>query len=453
MVQSLITTAWCGLNNPLIGQFMDRRPFSDETYRWFMRISNMIGQFLTFIFMFDFGLTSVQRVTIFGIAHGVNNVFWTMAEIGEQKYIAGLTPISQERAKLNVWQHTFHKLAYPIANLPWFMQGFMRDRYHWTDQRIFIQGFAMLFPFALAGGVIHTFARNRVTFDHTKNAAHASERKKEEPKEKLTMREAFSVLKHNKYVLYWLIANFFNQFIPEFDSWMVWRFLVPSIRLPLIGEVNGPGIPALFGQFTGLPITFLVPFMRQIIDRLGGPKRTLVFGSAGSFVVRLSQYFIGYHSRGRIIGHFALDTFRETMDPIGGLADHILGYEMLDYVEYKTGVRSEGVNRAIVGFVEKLVKENIATVAGNYFQYWARVHEIDGNVPNPVVPERFARWAWPVWILGGALRSVFLFIARASFPYKVGQNVHIEAELKARRELAEQTQKELEEELETAGKV
>jgi len=449
MWQNIINTVWCGLNDPLIGQFMDRRPFQDNTYRWFMRINHFIGQCLTLLFMFDFGLSSMQRVIIFGVVHGANNIFWTMGQISEEKFFAGLTPLSEERAKLQVWQHTFHKLAYALFNLPQLMMGLIPEesRERWTDQRIYIQGFSMLFPFALAGGVVHTFGRNRVTFDHTKNTTHTNNKQTNvpPPEEKFTLREMFAVIKHNKYLLFWMIANFFNTFIPGFDSWLFWRFLAPTIRLGGV-DVGGPAIPVAFGWLTGLPISFLVPFMRQIVNIVGGPKRTLILTHLSDSVVRVVQFFIGYQSRNRIIGHFALDTIRETMWPIAGVADRVLNFEMLDYVEYKTGVRSEGINRAIVGFTEKLIKSNINTVTGNVFQHWAQVHTIDGNVPNPVIPDRFRRWAWPVWILGGALGSITMLIARAAFPYKNGQNVHIEAELKARRELAQQALESLEQE-------
>ena len=77
------------------------------------------------------------------------------------------------------------------------------------------------------------------------------------------------------------------------------------------------------------------------------------------------------------------------------------------------------------------------------------VQDIDGTVPNPVLPPRFARWAWPAFIWGQAIIGVGWFIARAAFPYKNGQNVAIEAELKQRRELAEREKQALEKELET----
>jgi len=449
MWQSLANTIWDGINDPIVGQLMDRHPFKDNTYRWIMRINHIMSQFLTLFFMLDLGLTPVQRVVIFGVIQGARNIFETMSGISTEKFRAGITPLSEERAKLEVWQHTLHKFAYPIANMPQYLRGFIigENRYVWTDQRIFITGFAVVMPLALAGGIINTFLRNRVTFEHTRNAAQTNEKQTNvTPPKKLTVREMLAVFKHNKYLLYWMIANFFRTFIPSFDRGLYWRFMVPNIHLPVIGEVAGPGISAVMGQFTGIPITFLVPFMRQVMNFLGGPKRALIFQEGGNIIVRFAQYFIGLQSRGRILGFFALDTYRETIWPIANMSAEVLNFEMLDYVEYKTGIRSEGVNRAIQGFIQKMVKDNISTFTGELFQQWARVHEIDGNLPNPPIPERFARWAWPVWMLGEVLQSIFTLVARIAFPYKVGQNKYIELELKKRRELAQQELDKIEEE-------
>ncbi|MCL2446511.1 MAG: MFS transporter [Oscillospiraceae bacterium] len=451
MVQNVANTLWDGINDPIVGHFMDRHPFKDNTYRWFMRINHIIGQFLTLFFMLDLGLTPLQRVVMFGVIQAARNVFGTMSDIAGEKFHAGITPLSEERAKLEVWQHTFHKIAYPIANMPQYLQGFIvgENRYVWTDKRIFITGFTVLIPLALAGGIIHTFVRNRVQFDHAKNAAHTKENAQMDKAEKLTVREMLAVFRHNKYLLYWMIANFFRTFLPSYDSWFYWRYMVPNTHWPLIGEVAGPGLSAVMGQFTGMPITFLVPFMRQIMHAVGGPKNTLIMQEGGGILVRLAQYFIGLSSRGRIVGFFALDTYRETVWPIANMGARVLNFEMLDYVEYKTGIRSEGITRAITGFIDKMIKSNINTASGELFQQWARVYEIDGNLPHPPIPERFARWAWPVWILGDVVAGSFFLIARIAFPYQYGQNVEIEAELAARRAAEAQVRAEMEDETAT----
>lgn len=459
--QNMFNTLWDGITDPIIGQWMDRNPMKDSTYRWIMRVHHVAWRSTQFLFLLDLGMTPVQRVVFFAVLSAIFNISGTVAGIGGQKFEAGITPLSQERTKLFVWGHMFHKIGYPLVNLPQVMMGFMPDRENWNDYRIYTTGFLATLPLALAGGVVHTFVRNRVTFDHTKNAAHKHEESTSisnaADEKKLTLRESFAVIKHNKFLLYWMIANIFNQMVPTFNSLLVWRFLVPPLRLFGL-NVGGPAIPVVLGQFTGLPITFLTPFIRQIVHAVGGPKKTMVYECLLNMGVRTSQFAIGLGSPAAILSHFALDTVRETVQPMAGIANRMLEFEMLDYVEYKTGVRSEGINRSIVGFVEKVVKNNLTSFAGEFFQSWAGVHYMNQlqadehgvyHMPNDAQAQRFARWALPVWLLGNAVQSLIMLTARASFPYKYGQNVEIEAELAARRAAEAQVREEMEEETTT----
>ena len=451
--QETINFAMQGLNSVTIGPLMDRTVMQDNSYRWLMRIYHTINQFMILFFMLDLGFDPVQRVVLFAVVNSIRNVFGEMNGVAHNKFQAGITPLTEERAKLHVWQHVGHKVAYPLGNIPQFVLGFARDREHWSPYRVYTRGFMIALPLALAGGIIHTFVRNRVSFDHAKNAQYkTAEEKKKAKEKKLKLREMIIVVWHNKYMLYRMIANFFTQFMPGYDEWLYWRYMVPPIRM-FGRDVHGEGLTALFGQFTGLPITFLAPFMRQILHKIGGPKRVHILNSAQNIVVRGSQYFIGLHSPGRVAGYFALDTVRETIAPINGLAEHMLHFEMMDYVEYKTGIRSEGISNALNRTVDFAVKQQISSFASNFFQSWMGIHEMydeDGNFTG--VTPRFARWAWPVWMLGSVVREVPWLIANIAFPYKYGQHEYIEAELKERRELAEKAQREMEEELETVGK-
>ena len=441
-----------GINGIVVGPLMDRSLMQDSSYRWFMRIYHTINQFMTLFFMLDLGFTPVERVVMFAVLNGIRNVFGAMNGVASTRFTSGLTPLTEERAKLHVWGHVGHKFGYPIGNLPDYILGFARDREHWTPYRVYTRGFMVVLPLALAGGIIHTFARNRVTFDHSENARYkTAAEKKEQKKKKLKLREMIVVVWHNKYMLYRMVANFFTQFMPGYDTWLYWRYMVPPIRM-FGRDVHGEGLQALFGQFTGLPITFLAPFMRQIVHKVGGPKHMHIINSVQNIVVRGSQYFVGLHSPGRVVGFFAIDTIRETIAPINGLAEHMLSFEMMDYVEYKTGVRSEGINNAVNRSADFFLKRHMSSFASNMFQSWVGIHEMYDEYGNFTgVSERFARWAWPVWILGSVVREVPWLIANIAFPYKYGQHEYIELELKQRREAAEQAKQALEEELETVS--
>jgi len=118
---------------------------------------------------------------------------------------------------------------------------------------------------------------------------------------------------------------------------------------------------------------------------------------------------------------------------------------MLDYVEYKTGVRSEGVTMAFQAFVDKIVQRSINSVTGNAFQAWTGINDINLNAEDAAgrIPERYRKWAWPMAHLTGIVDGLIWLWARAAFPYKAGQKDVIEAELAQRRALAKKMKEDL----------
>jgi len=119
---------------------------------------------------------------------------------------------------------------------------------------------------------------------------------------------------------------------------------------------------------------------------------------------------------------------------------------MLDYVEYKTGVRSEGVTMAFQGLVDKLLKNSLNSLTGNAFEAWTGINKIDINAENAadLIPERYSKWAWVMAHVAGIIDGLIWLWARAAFPYDPGQKDIVEADLKERRRLAQAKQEEAE---------
>ena len=451
-VSDVVTRLWDAFNDPFIGTWMDRHPMQDNTYRWLVRANRIIGRFLTFFFMLDLGLSPMTRMVLYTVLRCVRDLIGTMDQVAYAKYYAGITPSSDERGKTVVWEGVANQLGYPIANIPAYIMGFARDRQRMSDYKVFTRGYVIGFPLMLCAGLANTYARNRIQFGAAARTAQeglqedidANEVILTEEGPKLSLREAFSVVKHNKFMIYTTIAHCFKVFTPGIDDYPMRRFMFPKRRILGMGEPQrAEGYLQLAKNITGLPITFLYPFLGVVCKWLGGPKRTLVFHSAGAMVCHALKYFVGWKTIPGLVTILLADTFFETMGPIGGYAEHVLNYEMLDYVEYKTGVRSESITMAFKSLVNKILAENVDTITGNLFQSWTGIHTIDLDDPDLVLPERYQRWVWPLATLVPLVDTGFELIARLAFPYKYGQNVEIEAVLKERRALAEEAKKEM----------
>ncbi|MCL2494468.1 MAG: MFS transporter [Oscillospiraceae bacterium] len=452
-VSDVIANIWDGLNDPLFGSWMDRNPMKDNTYRWITRVSSTVGTCLSFFYLLDLGLQPVQRIVIFTVGRVLMDILGTMSQVSGTKIYAGFTASSDERGKYKIWWEVGKTIAQPIGNVPAIIMGFVTDRSLWTDYRVYTRGFAVAMPFMIIASILPTFVRNRVKFSEQAQLALKEMEggtRESEPAQaqqhKLTLRENFSILKHNKYMLYATAAGLVTQLTPSMNLYPLWRHLFPSRKVPILGETRGEGVRFIMDQIAGAPVTFCFPFLGVITRKLGGPKRVHIFKTGLEVLMNAVKLIVGYKSVPAMIIMTLADAILFPLAATEGYAGHVLHYEMLDYVEYKTGVRSEGVTMAFQGLVDKLLKNSLNSLTGNAFEAWTGINKIDINAENAadLIPERYSKWAWVMAHVAGIIDGLIWLWARAAFPYDPGQKDIVEADLKERRRLAQAKQEEAE---------
>jgi len=451
-ISGLIVSVVDFFNDIFIGQLMDSRTLLDPTYRNIVRGHHVVNSVVRGFLMAYLGLSSQHRVIMFTVIRCVMDALGTAGGISYQKYYAGISPLSSERSRAGVWQNVGAQMGWPIGNLPAWIMGFARDRQVWTDHRVITRGFWIAFPLLLASNIVNTLARNRVQIEATPKAKRESleglslgEKIRAIKQRMIKMIEPYKVLRYNRYLIVSTIAGLFQIFIPSVPEYPIYRRLVPPVTV-FGREIRGEGIMPIRTQIAGTPVTFLHPFVGRIVDRLGGPKRTQIVAHVCYIGLFLTKYLVGFESPGAIAAVIAADTLNHTVDPLHGHTEHILLYEMFDYVEWKTGVRSEGVTTAFNGLRQKLIKDNIGRAVTNTFQAWTGITDGDIGDPNFETPERFVRWAWPVFTLGPLVSNVIALIRLFFFPYDPAEMLVMEAELKQRRELAQQAKEQVQEE-------
>ena len=453
-VSGFIMSIFDALNDPYIGQWMDRHPMADKTYRRIHRIRHILGVILGFLFMLDFGFTSFQRVALYTAVSMLMDILYTTADVAYQKYFVGITPFSDERGKTIVWNNVGMQTGYPIANIPMWIMGFAKDRQFWSDYRIYTRGYLITLPLALVSGIIQTYARNRVQYNVKAESAPAPappEAGEDPPARKRSLKETlaemkktFGVLKYNRFLILSTIASFFKEFTPRSDEYPIYRFLIQPMKV-FGKEMRGEALIPLKGMIAGTPITFLYPFMGVIVKGVGGPKRMHIITNVIQIFAYLIRYIVGYNTPGAIMTLVLMDAFLQTLAPLYGYSSRIIEYEMLDYVEYMTGVRSEGVTTAFNAFFGKIITRNINSFTYNAFQAWSGINQIDVNDPDATVPPRYQKWAWTVYTMAPLADNVIDLIARLLFKYDPKQSRAIEATLVERRALAQQEFDEAEE--------
>jgi len=116
-------------------------------------------------------------------------------------------------------------------------------------------------------------------------------------------------------------------------------------------------------------------------------------------------------------------------------------YKMYDYVEWKTGYRSEGMTKSVDGILNKLIRNNLVNIFGNAVTQWTGYMGYD--VPAEQQPTRFLNSIWPLMHVGIFFGEVVVLVCLSVF--KMPKNFdEIEADLIERRALAKKMKEEAE---------
>ncbi len=121
---------------------------------------------------------------------------------------------------------------------------------------------------------------------------------------------------------------------------------------------------AFAGIFTGLPSYFVLPFATKMTKKLG-LRNLAVFCYGYCGVIYLLMYFIGYKPTDNTIVNLVIIvimlTLAGALNSVQRYCGTALQGDMYDYVEWKTGIRNEGMMSAAMGYIT-LITNNISTI-------------------------------------------------------------------------------------------
>lgn len=164
---------------------------------------------------------------------------------------------------------------------------------------------------------------------------------------------------------------------------------------------------AIVGLFTGLPSYFVLPFATRLTKKIGLRNlAVLSYGYCGA--VYFIMYIVGYHPTKSTIVNLVWLVFMLTMagalNSIQRYCSTALQGDMYDYVEWKTGIRNEGMMTAAMGYIG-LITNNISTILSGLIIAAIRYQPLL-NAHGVVVPqtdERMLRAIWMVFTLAPAI--------------------------------------------------
>jgi len=447
---NIAITGWDIFNNPAVGSFMDRRRFSEQAHRWMMRFNATLSPLFILIQCFNLGISPFQRILLWTFVTMLHNVMSTANLVSETKIWAGVTPHDKQRSVLQLCKTVGNQLSDVFNAVPMMLMG-MKELLGLSDYQIMIYGAILFAPFTVFSRWLPSFARQRVDFSvQLKGEGHASgtdaeERTEAQAERQLSLREAFAVVKHNRWFMITTIANMIRMFFPITDYMYQYRFLFPKMMLR--GKMyDGLIIWGIKNVTFGLPCLLLQPFSNKVVGKFKNKVQFLRFQELFTALAHIGMYLAGYKSWPRIFLLFTIEMFRGIIDNWAKVPRELIKYEMLDYVEWKTGQRGEGVTMSLdrmlngaEGSTVKSLKENIQDFVNKAVLQWSGFMGFDYTTEEQ--PDRFLNTTWPLTHWGKIAGGLVGFAALLFFKYPHDPR-EVEADLVERRALAQKLKEE-----------
>ncbi|MDR1735168.1 MAG: hypothetical protein LBR73_09870 [Oscillospiraceae bacterium] len=429
-VLSTITGVWDGVNDPLIGAYMDYRNYPSRINRWFCRVNVLVGNLLTLLLVFHLGLTTWQRVLLIVIVRCIQDTTGTAAGVCGSKIYAQITPHSEERSKLVTASALGSMISSNISTGFSLLIG-LRDIFHFTPYGMFMWWSVLFTIPAIVTDMLPTFMPQRVPDPpQPTEKFHAKDVLRE-------IKESFLVMRHNKYFVLSTLGSLLSCFTPNIYRGDFYRFSgindVVEASFKGWSDKGNPELLVAARDFlTGVGGSLMQPFASKVIKKFNGPRNFRLMNTSANVVGNLARYLLGFKTVPRILGGWGVEAVLNMFAKWDGVAGGIIGWEMLDYVEYKTGRRSEGVSTAVNGLVNKIALNNLNTIVGNL-----ALHKVGFDINLGLdQPPLYKKWAAAFYYLMPSIDSGFSFFVNLFYKYPTSERQRVEAELIQRRAAA-----------------
>lgn len=414
LIQS-VSKLWDAINDPLIGSFVDRRRFkTGEKLRPYLKITPpFIGVLSAMMFM-SFSSNALTSLIIMLVLYFFWDLIYSVQDTALWGIMAVSSPHSEERSRVAQWISIGAGAGSALVGVFPLIKGEnVLNALHMTPAQMYLAG--GLF-FGLGGELISLMAYRQ------------KERVRSEGQKGDSLKDIFRGLFQNKVLLTISLARFLQQVTPVLD----WEhFFVSSVEYNIGSmHIDGGTAQFLYGLLIGAPGALCMFAATKIAEKMGGMKKLLIISQILSIGLRVICYFIGYQSIGQMAAVMALMAVVSIPGNMMDIAHRSLTSDSIDYVEWKTGVRNEGISFSIQNFISKMQSSASSLIKGFILNALKYDSYVDKNKQNPV----YLKWQWPIFMLGPVIGSVFYLITITFVKDDKELKATVERELKERRE-------------------
>ena len=425
----IVMKVWDGINDPLIGSGIDRHTFKNgEKLRPFLRYTPLpvgIATVLIFIVFSTREDLLWLRISYFIIMYIAWDLVYTVQDVAMWGITACVSPDSDERDKFVKWARAVGSCIYGIFSMGIPMVLEMIAKITGSSIALMTLVFAVIFGL---GGAMLSY-----------RAYAAQERIRVNPqKQQESIIESFSLLFKNKMLMLVTLSNLLGAF--GFGGQLItyfFKYKVPADFLGAQSFIGALGLTTIYAAITGAPGFIGMMFADKMKKFFKSYVNALIFMQSCNIAVRIIAYFIGYNGAGLWIGMALIGI---GCIPLGAvsIAQTSIFCDSIDYMEWKTGKRTEGMTFSMQTFFTKIssgITAGLATLALHLMKYKA----VDDSAAVFVGTQSasFEKWIWPLVMLTPAIASLLSIIPLLFIRYTPEKRAQVEKELKERRQEAE----------------
>jgi len=380
-----ISRVWDSINDPIIGGLIDKHKFKNgEKLRPILILTPPFIGVLAVLMFLPFNLNKSALIIMICVCYLLWDFFYSFQDVALWGMVAVSSPSSVERGRVAQWISIGAGAGSAIVSLfPSFRSAV---------EGMGVSSVYVFFIFA----VIFGFGGEMLSM-----TAHKMPEVIETPKSEESLFEAIFVLRHNKTLMWISIARFFRD---VFNTVLPWVYFFESREIYDLGitKIGYGNIQVIYGLMTGAVSAVAMLFATKMAGKLGGMKRLLLVAQASNIICRVISFFVGFNSPSRIFITMGLMAIANIPVNSMDIAHRSITTDSIDYVEYKTGKRTEGISFSIQNLVTKLASAVVQIVNG--FVLSALGH--DSNRKNFDQNPLYMKWQWPIFMLGPVIGAV-----------------------------------------------
>lgn len=201
---------------------------------------------------------------------------------------------------------------------------------------------------------------------------------------KQSYKDILGVIRNSRPMLVLVISELMGvvNAVSGFTSWYFFLFAFKKgigwkILRIFSEEAEGLGLQNLMAIVRSAPTFIAMAFTPRIVKRFGLKGLVVIAGLAKAFAY-FSIFLLGVDSTPKLIYMIFILTITGIPDNMMMIVRRTLSSDALDYVEYKTGERSEGLLGSLMGFAVKL-KDAVVVFLGGYALSWVGLRGVAGT--------------------------------------------------------------------------